>query len=317
MRPRAAIVGLGQVGMLFDDDPGRRRIWTHFSAYERLAGRFELVAVCDPNEERTQRALARRPSLRAFATIEELLDMAQPDVVSLCTPVSIHAEQILASAGRVRAIICEKPLSADSTSAKQAVEACATSGTLLAVNYYKRFEGAVQRATRLLGDGTVGSVRAATALYAGPLDAVGSHAVDLLQFLVGPLDLADVVSDEGGGCATFRFDGNRIATLLCTGPREDLVFEVDLICSEGRIRILDNCERLTAFRFERSTRYDGYRELVALPNEPSEGGEPFLLLFEEVADALDGSEGPMTSDGASALFTQRILERIETNGRNG
>ena len=60
MRFRSAIVGLGQVGMMFDKDPKRKGVWTHFRAYERLEELYDLVAVCDPDVQKLQCAMERR-----------------------------------------------------------------------------------------------------------------------------------------------------------------------------------------------------------------------------------------------------------------
>ncbi len=295
MRLRVAIVGLGQVGMLFDDDPGRDRTWTHFSAYERLSDRFELVAVCDPDPARRGRAEDRLQTVRAFATLDEMLDAEPLDVISICTPIPLHAQQVEACAPHARAIVCEKPLSIDARAAESAVGACAASGTLLAVNYYKRFESTVERAAELVADGSIGTVRSATALYAGPLDAVGSLEV----------------SGAAGGSALLAFGDAGVAALMSTGAREDLVFEIDLVGSEGRIRILDNCERLVVSHFAPSSRYSGYRELVDATTEGSPPSEPFLSLFSELADVLAGERQGLTSDGTSALRTQAVLDAIQ------
>lgn len=307
MRLRAAIVGLGQVGMLFDDDPSRDRTWTHFSAYERLSDRFELVAVCDPDPARRATAADRRPAVCAFAALDEMLDSEPFDVISICTPIPLHARQVEACAPHARAIVCEKPLSADVPAAESAVGACAASGTLLAVNYYKRFESSVKRAAELIADGAIGRVRSATALYAGPLDAVGSHAVDLLEFVLGPLE----VSGTARGSALLTFGDAGVAALVPTGAREDIVFEIDLVGSEGRIRILDNCERLEVSQFAPSSRYGGYRELVNGTDDDSPPSEPFLSLFSELADVLAGERQGLTSNGASALRTQAVLDEIQ------
>lgn len=296
--------------MLFDDEPERQGVWTHFSAYERLDERFELVAVCDPEPERRERAAARRPSVRAFASLPELLDAEPLDVVSLCTPIELHAAQLEECAGRARAVVCEKPLSADLDSGMRALAACEAGGTIVAVNYYKRFEGAVQAAAGLLADGAIGELRTALALYTGPLDAVGSHAVDLLHFLAGELT---VVHADGAGALATTAEG-ATAVLAAAGPRHDLVFEVDVIGSEGRLRILDNCERLELFRFAPSARYGGYRELEERPAPAGPPAERFLPLFLEVADTLDGTPTRLTSDGASALATQATLDRIGDGG---
>lgn len=311
-RYRAAIVGLGQVGLLFDRDEKRRGVWTHFSAYERLPDRYELVAVCDVDAERRAQAVERRPEVRAFASLGELLDAERLEVLSVCTPDDVHADHVEAAAGRVRAIVCEKPLSDSYARGAAAVDACARAGTLLAVNYYKRFETAVQRAAGAIAQGLVGDVRTALALYTGPLDAVGSHAADLLSFLLGPLSVSGVVPGASGPVALLRSADGAVSVLAGVGGRADLIFEIDVIGSEGRIRILDNCGRIDVMRFAPSSRYGGYRELVRDSSETIEA-LPFVSLFSELADALDGSRRRLTSDGGTALLTQEVLEEVRSH----
>src|SRR6185437_3524220 len=104
-----------------------------------------------------------------------------------------------ALAGKARAIVCEKPLGGRGADATRVVERCKAAGTLLAINYYKRFDGSVPTAAQLIRSGKLGTIRSASALYAGPLEAVGSHAIDLLCFLVGSLELrhAERTAEDG------------------------------------------------------------------------------------------------------------------------
>ena len=117
--------------------------------------------------------------------------------------------------------------------------------------------------------------------------------------------------------ARARSSGSAAGASRCcsAGPREDLLFEVDVVGSEGRLRILDNCARLEFAHFEESSRYGGYRELArAAAAAVDDEGEPFLLLFAELADALDGlGEAGLTSSGASALATQSILDGMSAH----
>ena len=312
-RLRAGIAGLGQVGLLFDDDAKRTGVWTHFSAYEQLADRYELVAVCDPDAARRQKAIARLRAVHVHDTLDAMLAAEQLDVVSICTPPDLHLAQIDACAGRVRAIVCEKPLGGGQLEAsRQVVEQCAARGTLLAVNYYKRYDGCVPAVVERLRSGIIGELRSATAIYAGPLEAVGSHALDLLTFLAGPLTLRTAVRRAPDRLmAVFAFGAAGLACLQETGPREDLVFEIDLIGSEGRLRILHNAATIEAYRFAPSIRYDRYRELSLEPSMASGDGVRFIPLFAEVAAALSGAPITLTSSGATALETERLLEAIE------
>lgn len=310
MRYRAAIVGLGQVGMQFDRDPKRTGVWTHFRAYEHLDNLYDLSAVCDPDKARLLSAVERKPGLRAYTDLDEMLEKETPDVVSLCTPPELHVGQIMKCSGRVKGILSEKPLGGGAEEATSAVEACAQSGTLLLVNYYKRFDGAVPQFRRLVEAGRIGQVRHVTGYYSGPLEAVGSHLVDLCLYLFGPMKLERMADSASSGL--FRLENGGTVALMATGRREDLVFEVDAIGSEGRLRLLDNCARVEAWAFQASRRYDNYRELHL---EPSEGGmvsERFLPLFEEMHAGLDGSRTVFTSDGRSALASQRLLVEMMT-----
>jgi predicted dehydrogenase len=308
---KAAVVGLGQVGLLFDDDPKRSGVWTHCGAYERLAARFDLVAACDPEAARRAKAQARFPALHVYADVDEMIRHEPLDVISLCTPPDLHLGQIESLAGKARAIICEKPLGGRGVDAARVVERCKAASTLLAINYYKRFDGAVPMAAQMVRNGRLGTIRSAIALYAGPLDAVGSHSIDLLCFLLGPLELrhAERTADDRH-VAIFSFTGDGRAVLHQTGPREELIFELNIIGSKGCIRILDNCDRLEYKAFVESPRYGGYLELQDAQTPGFKTAERFLPLFEEVADCLDGGLTSLTSDGTNALLVQTLLEKI-------
>ncbi len=312
---KAAIVGLGQVGLSFDRDTKRTGIWTHFSAFTRLVDRYELVAVCDVSSARLDEATSRCAALRTYACIDDLLGCESLDVVSICTPPRFHGEQIIKCAGKVRAIICEKPLCEDIWQGEEVIHTCLSQGTLLAVNYYKRYDGCIPHVRERIQSGAVGTIRTVTAWYAGPLDAVGSHMIDLLRFILGDISLQKVTAlGREHYTAVFISDKGILVEMNSTGPREDFIFEVDILGSGGRIRILDNCTHAEFYRFQESQQYTGYRELFLEPARSYVTNDRFLPLFLEIADRLDnGVQGPLLSDGLNALETQRILSEINTH----
>jgi UDP-N-acetyl-2-amino-2-deoxyglucuronate dehydrogenase len=298
--------------MKFDRDPKRTGVWTHFRAYEHLNELYDLAAVCDPDEESLRCAVERKPGLMTYTDLDELLENETLDVVSLCTPPELHIGQIMKCREHVKGILLEKPLGGTAEEAAGAVEACEQSGTLLLVNYYKRFDGAVPQFRRLMEAGRIGQVRHVTGYYSGPVEAVGSHLIDLCLYLFGPMKLEHRTGADTAASAVFRLERGGTLGLMSTGCREDLVFEVDAIGSEGRLRLMDNCARVESWTFQTSRRYDNYRELNL---EPCEGGavaERFLPLFEEMHEGLLGSRTVFTSDGRSALVSQRLLMEMMT-----
>jgi predicted dehydrogenase len=308
---RAAVVGLGQVGLLFDSDVRRSGIWTHFTAYERLSTHLDLISVCDPDKSRQTLAKTRRPMLSCYDSVAELLNGERVDIVSLCTPPEFHAEQIALCAGRVKAIVCEKPLSTHSQSARPALEACRSAGTLLVVNYYKRFDGLVPRVKAMLDDRRIGKVKLVNAIFCGPLDAVGSHMVDLLRFFFGELRVAgDPSRVDDRYSIPLRTESNILVQLHNVGPRQEFVFEMDAIGDGGRIRLLNNCDDCEFLRYRDSDRYSGYRELYPVTLESREVAERFLPLFLETIEFLRGERRVLTSDGENALRTQLLIDEI-------
>jgi predicted dehydrogenase len=308
---RAAVVGLGQVGLSFDSDTRRSGVWTHFTAYERLNMYFNLVSACDPDKSRQALAKERRTTLSCYDTLEELLKRENVEVVSLCTPPEFHAEQIAQCAGRVKAVICEKPLSTNSQSARSALEACRCTGTLLVVNYYKRFDGLVPFVKVLLDDQRIGRVKLVNAIFSGPLDAVGSHMVDLLRFLFGEMRIDNHASRANDRYSIpLRTGSDTLVHLHNVGPREELVFEMDAIGNEGRIQLLNNCSDCEFLHYRDSDRYSGYRELYPVPLKKPKVAERFLPLFLETVDVLRGEPRTLTSDGENALRTQLLIDSI-------
>ena len=125
MKLRAAIVGLGQAGSRFDEEP-RGSVWSHAGAFLALSDDYELIAGVDPDAENRRRFATRCPGVSVFPDAESIrgLDI---DVVSIATPPSARLAVFRAILGGVRkpkVIVCEKPLSTDGATRKILVEMC-------------------------------------------------------------------------------------------------------------------------------------------------------------------------------------------------
>ncbi len=128
--------------------------------------------------------------------------LADPDVqgVVLCTPHTLHCEQIVAAAQAGKHVFCEKPLSMTRQEVLRAVEAVRAHGVVLAVGHERRFEPPILEAMRLLHSGVLGTPLQVEANFsqdkflslasdnwrlsdkeapAGPMTATGIHLLDL------------------------------------------------------------------------------------------------------------------------------------------
>lgn len=173
---RAAVIGLG--GM------GRRQIQA-----ARQAG-LRVVAVCDIAEAAFPAAIELCGDVpRAYLRWQDLLDRerGETEVILIATNgPSHHAITLAAAAAGYPYILCEKPMATSGRAAREMAQACAASGTRLAVNLARRFHDRSIRLKRLLEDGTIGELHHINvSVGAGGLGCIGTHYFDLVAWLAG------------------------------------------------------------------------------------------------------------------------------------
>jgi predicted dehydrogenase len=145
--------------------------------------------------------------VRTLTSLEEALREPEVQGVVLCTPHTLHTEQIVAAAGAKKHVFCEKPLSLSRSDVLRAVKACNDNQVVLAVGHEKRFEPPVQELVRMAKAGELGTLLQIEANFsqdkflslatdnwrmsekeapAGPMTATGIHLLDLSVGLLGP-----------------------------------------------------------------------------------------------------------------------------------
>ena len=267
VRYRAAIAGLGQIGSQTDDRRERGEVFTHAGAYQALAD-IELVSGCDPDEKRLRRFVERRGVTMGYRSYREMLASEHIQLLSVCSPTPLHHEMVLEGVrAGVRAIFCEKPMASTMDEALDMVEACESAGVVLAVNHTRRWDSIYQRARHMLISGAIGRLEAITGIYPGKVFTLGTHLFDLMRFFGGDVEwvCGDAVGYQEGEWSfsgLLRFCSGVRGTVLCGQTTRNHIFEIDLIGSEGRLRLIDDGNEIEVARFEGSTRYAGYRELM-------------------------------------------------------
>lgn len=320
-RLRAAVVGLGQVGSRFDEEP-RSAIWSHAGAYLAQSELFELVAGVDPNQDQRDRFARRCPAARVFPDVRTMLGETTPDVVSICTPGQGRAALVdeVFSAHTPRAIICEKPLEVTPEARAALVASCASRETHLFVDYTRRYEHVYRAAKAALDDGRVGSLVSLTVRAPNRLWTIGCHALDVMLYLAGREATSIYVlprpslAEQGEPAADVLLGlGDAAGHLVTVGAKANLVFEVDVVGTDGVLAIEDNGTRATIQHFSSSSSFVGYRTLTApseLARRPSDFS-PFVALVREVAAVVNGDPGAHNSaPGNVALSTECLLDNV-------
>lgn len=280
---RAAIVGCGLIGSEFSDTASLAGVWSHAEAYT-LCDSTDLVAVCDPDPAKLAACGQRWGVAGRYADFSRLLDEARPEIVSICAPDDRHHALVreALSHASVRAVLAEKPLALELAQAKELVEQAAARGVVLAVNYTRRYAAGFERAREWIAAGALGKIQTVSGYFTKGTLHNGSHWFDLAEYLVGPVQSVTAMDRlrEGGSDPTLdvllRFESGASGFLHGCDSRAYALFEMDVIGSEGRLRIVDSGFTIEMHQLEPSPFGAGYRRLAC--REAIAGGLPQALL---------------------------------------
>lgn len=128
------VVGVGIVGA----GPVTQAI--HVPTLARLTDRFRITSVLDIDAAVAE-SVASRTGATAAHDLDALLADETVDVVAICTPPFLHAEQVIASmeAGK-RAVFCEKPLATTLDEARRIADVAERTGVPLVVGAMHTFD---------------------------------------------------------------------------------------------------------------------------------------------------------------------------------
>ena len=319
MTHKVLLVGCGNIAGRFDmARSADASPLTHAGAFLRQ-GAFDLVACVDPDVQ-ARNSFAQYWGITREADCISALNAlpGEFDVISLCSPTALHHEHLAAAVKlQPRLILCEKPLTHSVELSAQWVRACAEQGICLVVNYTRQWDPSVDKLVNEVLSGSWGSVRSAAGFYNKGVLNNGGHLVDLIQRILGPLKVLAATAPvydhwdcdptvagllvSVGGCVP--------VSLNPAHAKDYALFELELICEFGVIRMCNGglhwVQRLT----EPSPHFEGYRALAS--SESLEG--KYMQAMSLVANDIDNflSHGhPPRGTGQSALAVQTICNDL-------
>lgn len=101
---------------------------------------------------------AGKHGLPTKPTYDEALADGAIDGVILCTPNTIHEEQVLAAAAAGKQVFCEKPFTLDAAGALRMIRACQDKGLIIGLGHERRFEPAMQEIKSIVDAGRLGEI---------------------------------------------------------------------------------------------------------------------------------------------------------------
>ena len=164
----------------------------------------KLTAIADLRTD-VAKAVSESAQCRSYASHLELAEGKECDAVIICTPPSAHSDIAQAFLERGIPVLCEKPLSTDSATARSVCEQARRQGVGLAMASKFRYVEDVIRAKSIVASGLVGEVILVENTFAATVDMSrrwnsdpaisgggvlidnGTHSVDIIRYLIGPI----------------------------------------------------------------------------------------------------------------------------------
>jgi UDP-N-acetyl-2-amino-2-deoxyglucuronate dehydrogenase len=330
---RVALVGCGRISR------------NHLDAIARI-DELELVSVADSDPSRAQ-AIGAEQAVPAFASLDEMLEAVPSDLVAICTPSGLHPQHGIAAARTGRHVLTEKPMAISLAAADDLVHACDDAGVHLFVVKQNRLNPAIQLLRRAIDKGRFGRIYSANTTVrwtrpqeyydaepwrgtwefdGGAIMNQASHYVDLMQWLVGPVESvmaktatqARRIEAEDSGVALLKFRSGALGVIevtVLTYPR-NLEGSITILGEKGSVKVGGTAvNRVDTWLF---AEYDDDDKLVeaANTNPPTVYGFGHEGYYRNVLRVLRG-DARADTDGRAGRKSLELILGIYESAKSG
>ena len=319
----------------------------HCLAMDSLAStEARWVAVCDVDAEARQRA-RQRLDVPTYDSFDVMLERARPDVAVLATPSGLHPMQTVAAAKAGVHVVTEKPMATRWGDGKRMVEATRACGTRLFVVKQQRHGQLVQTLARTIRAGRFGRIynvqlsvlwtrpqdyydlapwRGTWELDGGALMNQAIHYIDLLQWLVGPIESVDAytatlarnIEVEDTATLSLRWRNGALGSVSVTmlAPHRNYEAALTIVGEHGVVRLGGvACNQVDTWRFDDHHADD---ELIATLDaaSPDVYGSGHVPLYENIIASLRGKSADVV-DGAEGLKSLELVVAAYRSAQQG
>ena len=297
--------------------------------FQRARG-SELVAVMRRNGHLAEDFARRHGVPRWYDNAESLIYDKDVDAVYIATPPSSHKEYALAVARAGKPVYVEKPMALSYSECLEMIQACEKANVPLFIAFYRRALPRFLKLKSLLDEGHIGSVRGVNLrFYQQPSEQdlqgakqwrvdpeiagggyfvdLGSHMIDLLQYILGPIGPAVGFSSNQGKLykaedivsATFTFETGAQGVGFWSFSAGENTDSTEIIGTHGKITYSTFGD--VPILLER----DGTVQPFDIPH-PEHIQQP---LIQSIVDELLGL-GKSPSTGRTGAMTSRVMDRM-------
>ena len=323
IRYKTALIGFGRMAAGYADDPANAR-WFPYATHAQVLRdhpAFDWVAVVDPSAEARAAASSRWGVPVTAASLDEMPNAAAIEVAVIATPPEVHAG-LLDRLPSLRAVLVEKPLGVDLVAATAFVDDCNKRGIVGAVNFSRRYAPELMR----LANGglvhSIGKPQAVFGTYGNGMRNNGSHLIDLVSMLLGPVVDAHPIARgnrfvEGPIAGDSNFPFTMLLENGFTVAIQPLTFSayreigLDIWGEMGRMQFLHESLTLLTTPVVDNRQLTGARELLheASVQGDSGLGRALYRAYDNLAASLCG-ESSLLCPLEDGLATMRVVENL-------
>jgi UDP-N-acetyl-2-amino-2-deoxyglucuronate dehydrogenase len=330
---RTAIVGCGRISK------------NHFEYLEKHQDNMELISICD-NQQTILSAHEKKYNVKGYLDLKDMLEKEDLDLVVICTPSGVHANQTEICAKHSVNVMTEKPMATRWNDGVSMVKACDDAGVRLFVVKQNRSNSTLQLLKRVVNENRFGKIhmvhlnvfwtrpqeyydqapwRGTWEFDGGALMNQASHYVDLLDWLIGPIDKVQAmisttrdIEVEDTGVLNVKWRNGTIGSMsvtMLTYPK-NLEGSITILGEKGTVRIGGVAVNdIQHWEFDVPKDYDKTVQEASYQTASVYGfGHP--LYYNNVIEVLRGNIEPET-DGREGLRSLEVLIAAYLSARDG
>ena len=331
---RFALVGCGRIAK------------NHFASLKKHADRAELVGVCDINPVALAAAVTETGA-KPYQYLASMLDDTNADIIILCTPSGLHPQQTVEIAATGRHVMTEKPMATRWHDGVRMVKACDDANVRLFVVKQNRRNATLQLLKQAVEQGRFGRIYMVninvfwtrpqeyydSAAWRGTWEFDGgafmnqaSHYVDLLDWLIGPIEsiqaytgtLARDIEVEDTGVVSVKWRSGALGSMnvtMLTYPK-NLEGSITILGEKGTVRLGGVAvNEIQHWEFA-EPHTDDEKVKQANYETTSVYGFGHPLYYDNVINSLRGEAIPET-DGREGLKSLEVLIAMYLSARDG
>ncbi len=313
-----------------------------------------LAAVSDVIEASAQR-VGEAAQVPWYTDYNEMVQRDDVDIVTICTPSGIHQEPGVAAARAGKHVIVEKPLEVTLERCDAIIQACEEAGVALGAIFPSRFSEASQAIKQAIGANRFGKLSLGDAYVkwyrsqeyydsggwrgtwkmdgGGALMNQSIHAIDLLQWFMGPVSTVQAFADtlaherievEDVAVAALRFANGALGVIEgTTAAYPGMRKKIEISGDQGTAIMED--EDMLCWEFQEEKPEDAALREQLSGTQSSGGGasdpraishENHRRQFVDFLDALEEGRTPLV-DGHEGRKAVEIILAIYQSASEG